>query len=155
MKRLRVGLLWHSLRAGNLGVGALTLGNIAIIREVAAKAGVDVEFVVLSMRESSTDPIAEGIEQYEIDTRRLISPDGFRAKVDTLDCVIDIGAGDSFADIYGAKRFAFLYLTKKFAVLRGKPLVLAPQTIGPFTRQPYRWLASRIMRSTGNSRVYP
>jgi polysaccharide pyruvyl transferase WcaK-like protein len=146
VKRLRVGLLWHSLRAGNLGVGALTLGNIAIIREVAASAGVDVDFVVLSMRESSTDPIAEGIDQYEIDTRRLISPDGFRAKVDTLDCVIDIGAGDSFADIYGPKRFGFLYLTKKFAVDRGKPLILAPQTIGPFTRQPYRWLASRIMR---------
>ncbi len=28
---IRVGLLWHSLRSGNLGVGALALSNLAIV----------------------------------------------------------------------------------------------------------------------------
>ena len=145
LKPIRIGLLWHSLRAGNLGVGALTLGNIAILREIAEAGGWPVEFVVLSMRESSTAPIADGIAQYEIDTKRLFSPSGFAREVSTLDCVLDIGAGDSFADIYGFKRFVFLWYTKWLSVRAGKPLVLAPQTIGPFTRQPYKTMAAWIM----------
>ena len=146
MNPIRIGLLWHSLRAGNLGVGALTLGNIALLREIAGEGGWPIEFVVLSMRESSTDPIEDGIEQYEIDTKRLFSPSGFSKKVGELDCVVDIGAGDSFADIYGWKRFVFLWYTKWLSVRNGKPLILAPQTIGPFTRQPYKMMAALIMK---------
>src|SRR3546814_2742895 len=57
------------------------------------------------------------------------------------DCILDIGAGDSFADIYGLKRFLFLWASKMMAVARHVPIMLSPQTIGPFTRQPYRMLA--------------
>lgn len=146
MAPIRIGLLWHSLRAGNLGVGALTLGNIALLREVAEEGGWPVEFVVLSMRESSTDPIALGIAQYEIDTKRLFAPSGFAKQVHELDCIVDIGAGDSFADIYGWKRFFFLWYTKWLTLRAGKPLILAPQTIGPFTRQPYKAMAAHIMK---------
>src|SRR3546814_1134166 len=56
-------------------------------------------------------------------------------------CILDIGAGDSFADIYGLKRFLFLWASKMMAVARHVPIMLSPQTIGPFTRQPYRMLA--------------
>ena len=140
--------MWHSLRAGNLGVGALTLGNMAIIKDVADGMGVDIQLVVLSMREASTRPIAEGAEQYEIDTKGLLSPSGFAAQVENLDVVVDIGAGDSFADIYGWKRFMFLWLTKRITIAKNKPLILAPQTIGPFTSQPYKALAASVMRKS-------
>ncbi|WP_394269986.1 polysaccharide pyruvyl transferase family protein [Qipengyuania sp.] len=146
MKPVRIGLLWHSLRAGNLGVGALTLGNMAIIREVAADLGREVEFVVLSMRENYTESIAPGVEQFEIDSRTMFSPSGFWAKVGTLDCVIDIGAGDSFADIYGAKRFGFMWLSKQLTLWNGVPLILAPQTIGPFQSPWARPLAASVMK---------
>ena len=62
-----------------------------------------------------------------------------------LDCIVDIGAGDSFAEIYGAKRFAYLWLTKYLAVTRGLPLLMSPQTIGPFEGEPWRRLAGYIM----------
>jgi hypothetical protein len=52
--------------------------------------------------------------------------------------VLDIGAGDSFTDIYGPKRFAYLWLTKAMAIARRRPLVLSPQTIGPFSKAPRR-----------------
>ena len=145
---MKIGLLWHSLRAGNLGVGALTLGNIAIIREVAQEMGVELSFTVLSMRESATPPIAQDIEQFEIDTRAILSPKGYAAQAQALDLIIDIGAGDSFAEIYGLKRFLFLWLSKWIAVAKGTPLILAPQTIGPFTKQPYRALAAEIMKKS-------
>ncbi|EDL49320.1 polysaccharide pyruvyl transferase [Erythrobacter sp. SD-21] len=127
-------------------MGALTLGNIAIIRQVAEECGIPIKFVVLSMRESATKSIAPGMEQYEIDTRALLLPSGFARRVRSLDCIIDIGAGDSFADIYGFKRFFFLWLTKMISVSMGKPLILAPQTIGPFTRQPYKKMAAAVFR---------
>jgi len=142
---LKIGLLWHSLRAGNLGVGALTLGNIAIIRDVARELGIDVDLVVLSMRENSTASIAPGVPQYVIDGRTMFSPSGFRRELAMLDCVIDIGAGDSFTDIYGAKRYLYLWLSKQMALWMKKPLILAPQTIGPFTKPVYTQTAAHVL----------
>lgn len=137
MRKIRVGLLWHSASAGNLGVGALTAANIAIVNEVAAGMGLSPEFVILGMRESGASYI-DGVDNFVVDFRSLLSPRGYWRAVKDLDCVLDIGAGDSFADIYGAKRFAFLWLTKMIARARGVPLLLSPQTIGPFTKPGYR-----------------
>ncbi len=48
------------------------------------------------------------------------------------DCIMDIGQGDSFADIYGAKRFAKIDKVHWTARLFGKSYIFLPQTIGPF-----------------------
>lgn len=48
------------------------------------------------------------------------------------DCIMDIGQGDSFADIYGNKRFAKIDKVHRLARLFGKPYFFLPQTIGPF-----------------------
>src|SRR5690606_28626069 len=58
----------------------------------------------------------------------------------------DIGAGDSFADIYGRGRLLRLFMMKYMAHLAGRPLVLAPQTYGPFGRPLSRFLAARSIR---------
>lgn len=52
--------------------------------------------------------------------------------LDTCDAVIDVSGGDSFSDIYGGKRFSAILLPKLIAAKLGKPLILAPQTYGPF-----------------------
>ena len=36
---LTIGLLWHSAVSDNLGVGALTVSQIAIVEKVAAEIG--------------------------------------------------------------------------------------------------------------------
>lgn len=145
-RNLRIGLLWHSLRAGNLGVGALTLGNIEIIRGVARELGIGIELVVVTMRENGTESIAPDIAQYVIDKKTMFSPSGFMREVRGLDCVIDIGAGDSFTDIYGAKRYLYLWLSKYLTLRLKKPLILAPQTIGPFTKPVYKQSAAHVLR---------
>ncbi len=139
---MRVGLLWHSPNSGNLGVGALTVANLAIVRQVAAEFGVPVEFTIVGMREIGARYLSEAEARVvTLDMRSLLSPSGAWRVLGEQDCVLDIGAGDSFADIYGFRRFLFLWLTKMIAIARGAPLVLSPQTIGPFTRSPYRQLA--------------
>ena len=55
----------------------------------------------------------------------------YRAARD-MDLIIDIGGGDSLADIYGWKRFARMHLLKYLTHMARCPVILAPQTIGPF-----------------------
>jgi colanic acid/amylovoran biosynthesis protein len=49
------------------------------------------------------------------------------------DAVCDISGGDSFAEIYGSKVFNGQCHQKELAIRLKKPLILLPQTIGPFT----------------------
>lgn len=139
---LRVGFLWHSLMSGNLGVDALTTSSIALAAEAARAVGREMQPTVLGMMDRFDGPPRHpGIRSVGIDTRTLLSHRGLYASFRDLDCIIDIGAGDSFTDIYGAKRFAFMFLSKALAVAAGRQLVLAPQTIGPFESAASRRLA--------------
>lgn len=129
-RQISIGLLWHSDRSGNLGVGALTVGNIALARAVAAELGLTPRFVILGFGDSGTPYIDDADVSFVALSARSIP--GFIAELGRLDCVLDIGAGDSFTDIYPIKRFAWIVLSKVATIARGVPLVFSPQTIGPF-----------------------
>ncbi len=62
------------------------------------------------------------------------------------DGVLDISGGDSFSDIYGTNRFMKMVLPKEICLRTGAPLVLLPQTYGPFNNPEYLERASRIVR---------
>lgn len=51
------------------------------------------------------------------------------------DFILDIGQGDSFADIYGVNRFNIINLIHREAIKYHKPYCLLPQTIGPFKNE--------------------
>ena len=132
-KPFRIGLAWHSTRSSNLGVGALTLGNIALASDAAMRVGLDAQFVVFSPREAGPSYV-DDVETRVIDGRYMASRKGFLADVGNLDIMLDIGAGDSFTDIYPRKRFLYLWATKALTVARSVPLIFSPQTIGPFSK---------------------
>ncbi len=146
-KPIKIGLLWHSARSGNLGVGALTLANIEIASQVAAELNLEPQFTIFGPRERTPLYLDESlIPTYVISTKSMLSPSGCWTAIGAQDCVLDIAAGDSFADIYGLRRFAFQWVTKMIAIARRVPLVLSPQTIGPFERQPYIALAKMVLK---------
>lgn len=62
------------------------------------------------------------------------------------DIIADITGGDSFSDIYGMRRFVLGFLHKWLMLFYGKPLVMLPQTYGPFKRSIARRLAMYILR---------
>lgn len=139
---VRIGLLWHSSNSGNLGVGALTVANMAIIGEVARTLDIRPLFTVVQMRDGEISYVSEDdADICIVNTRSLLDPRGVWSTLRRQHCIIDIGAGDSFADIYGAKRFAYLWLTKIMAIAGRRPLLLAPQTIGPFDSPIFKGLA--------------
>lgn len=46
--------------------------------------------------------------------------------------ILDVSGGDSFTDLYGPHRFRSMVLSKRLALDNGLPLILLPQTLGPF-----------------------
>jgi colanic acid/amylovoran biosynthesis protein len=70
--------------------------------------------------------------------------DNVRA-IDAAAGVLDISGGDSFADLYGRQQLDLVILPKQIALQRRRPLVLLPQTFGPFrTRRSVR-VATEIL----------
>ncbi len=148
MKTLHIGLLWHVARATNLGVGALTAGNLALARTALARAGVSGRFTIIGPRDPGPLSVPDqDLAHKDISGRYMINPSGFMADVRACDIMLDISGGDSFTDIYPDKRFAYMAATKILPILAGTPLVLSPQTIGPFSRQPHSAIAGWICRN--------
>ncbi len=62
------------------------------------------------------------------------------------DAVLDITGGDSFTDLYGPRRFRAGSAFKQFVLGLGKPLILLPQTYGPYRDPRHRAIAADIVR---------
>lgn len=60
--------------------------------------------------------------------------------------VLDVSGGDSFTDLYGPRRFRAMSLTKQMAIEAGVPLILLPQTLGPWREPANKRLAANILR---------
>ncbi|MFB9136403.1 polysaccharide pyruvyl transferase family protein [Vibrio olivae] len=144
MKKVRVGFLWHNVSSGNLGVGALSISNMILVKDALESINMEGEFFTIGDYECS-DPsnhdkvksqiahnfthISISVKQLLINPIKLIK---FIKFIKTLDLVLDIGAGDSFSDIYGSKRFIIQVFTKIASAQFARISILSPQTIGPF-----------------------
>ncbi len=62
--------------------------------------------------------------------------------------VLDISGGDSFSDIYGKRRYTSMTQPKHLAIDNGSPLILLPQTYGPFEDHARRADAAEIVRNS-------
>lgn len=145
--QITLGLLWHSSNSDNLGVGALTASHIRIIEDIAQDLGVYIRFRILGWKDKRSPYIQEEkVDAIPLRARDLIMPfHGLYAEARKCDLIMDISAGDSFTDIYGSRRFLFNALSK-FAIIRAcRPLILSPQTIGPFEKSWSRSIAKWLM----------
>lgn len=142
---LEIALIFHSASNDNMGVGALSVSEVAILRRIAEARGIPLKIKVIDSI-APRPPYVTG-DDIEIRTARpLRKPLDFFSAVRGADMVIDIGGGDSFADIYGKRRLTQMFLMKYLTHLAGKPLVLAPQTFGPFKHRLSGYLARQTIR---------
>ena len=146
---LNVALIFHSTRSDNFGVGALTVAEVDILRRIGAQIGSEVAISVIDWK-GPRAPYITGpdITIHDIRSRDLLNPRRFFALIRAADLVIDIGAGDSFADIYGPARLRRMFAMKVLTHLAGRPLVVAPQTVGPFTKASSRLLARLSLKAS-------
>ncbi|HEY8589895.1 MAG TPA: hypothetical protein VIL55_10125, partial [Naasia sp.] len=95
---VRVLVLWSDDRSANLGVRALARGAEALGR-AALGDDIEVEFQDLAKNEHGFSP-SMGLVK-----RDIVKPRGpIREWLRRYDLILDTGAGDSFADIYGPRR---------------------------------------------------
>ncbi|WP_421681771.1 polysaccharide pyruvyl transferase family protein [Stutzerimonas urumqiensis] len=149
---MKFGLLWHSFSSGNLGVGALSLSNMLLIDEAARRKGIEPEFLIIGSSGPCDYPPAADRFKYEFiefnEKSLLKNPVGLFQAIKSCDAIFDIGEGDSFSDIYGSKRLIKLLLSKGMALAARVPLILSPQTIGPFKSDTNAKAAAWAMRKS-------
>lgn len=145
-----IGLLWHSFSSDNLGVGALSLSQVAICEEAARSGGAKIRFFVFgTIGSQSYFPDESQITHYLLGSFRELldrSTNVSRA-LSECDFILDIGEGDSFADIYSPRRFKMQIASKLTVLWKRKRLVLSPQTIGPFNSPFNRILAGWVIKA--------
>ncbi len=141
---LQVCLILHASRSNNLGVGALTVAQVDLLRGLAIELHLNLSITLLDWHDDGAPCVSgDDITIVPIRGKDLLTKSGAYAHLEAADIVLDIGAGDSFADIYGTKRLKRVFWLKYLTHLAGTPLVLAPQTYGPFTNPVSRALARR------------
>jgi len=136
---LKALILWAEPQSKNLGVRVLAEGSQALLERVYP--AVEVSYQGFGAGDA---PVRIGLPRSQL--RRLVSrQDELVDWVRTFDLVVDTRAGDSFADIYGQRRLFVMTLMAEIVAKAGVPLVLGPQTIGPFTTRRGRGMARRSL----------
>ncbi|WP_210480604.1 polysaccharide pyruvyl transferase family protein [Naasia sp. SYSU D00948] len=137
---MRVLVLWADDRSANLGVRALARGAESLARQ-ALGPDIEIEFQDLAKNADGFSPSMGLIK------RDLIKPRGpIREWLSRFDLVLDTGAGDSFADIYGPRRITRMLYVQLAARRLRIPLVLTPQTVGPFRTRRFRLGARMVLK---------
>lgn len=67
-------------------------------------------------------------------------------EIKSADLCVSLAGGDSFADIYGLRRLLYVCLPQILALTLKRPLVILPQTLGPFSSRVAKALGSFTMK---------
>jgi colanic acid/amylovoran biosynthesis protein len=78
--------------------------------------------------------------------QRVVSKNPWLKQIMQSSQHFSLAGGDSFSDIYGLERLLYVALPQVLVLLLDKPLILLPQTYGPFKRRASRWIARYILR---------
>ena len=149
MKTFNIGLLGAVINNDNMGCVALTYSLINMLEKIACELNLnfsyyvfegdmDIEKVALMCRKLSLDANKihsvkliglhrlASIVRHPFVTRNIL----FNMRKCTF--FVDLTSGDSFSDIYGQRRFDGATYIKEIICRWKKPLILGPQTYGPF-----------------------
>lgn len=122
----RVLVLWADAHSSNLGVQALAAGTKYLVSAIAKSAEVS-HLSYGPARSKNIKLTARNLSLAMLGMNKELT-----AFLATFDLVVDTGAGDSFSDIYGMRRLSEMSALRALIQRLEIPLVLGPQTIGPF-----------------------
>lgn len=149
MKNKKIAIVRADLYSGNRGVGALGISTLHLLNVISREYDCNFDLYVVNHNygDKHTDFVSIGADQIEITNLHPLNFFSLKEAIKSLampkkrrsykfyssfDYVLDMGSGDSFADIYGKARFYSVYDQHRMARFFKKKLMLLPQTIGPF-----------------------
>jgi colanic acid/amylovoran biosynthesis protein len=134
-------VLWAHQDSANLGLHVLAEGTASLIKRVWPDA--EIEF----------QDYGKGTAPMPISSPRSLAKEwvtgnrGLKRWIQSFDMVIDTRSGDSFADLYGVERLFGMGMVAELVHRAGVPLILGPQTIGPFVSAAGRALGRRSLHT--------
>jgi len=154
-----IGLFGCMVNNDNLGCCALTYSLLNLIEQQSKKHNVENTYIIFE-RNPDKDKVKKLAETLAIGQNRIISEKSARfirlyekrendickRKITECDVVIDLTQGDSFTDIYGFNRFISYTLDKLTVEKLGVPLVLGPQTYGPYRKPLTKFIAKKAIQ---------
>lgn len=170
----RVAVLGAALGTGNLGVDALGMAMVqglvtampdvqilyqawdTRLRIAIPHGDTLIECEPLAIRRRGSLRFRDGLQQVQrlgqlrrwLSARSITKVPAFSRTLQQLlscDAILDVSAGDSFANIYGDEVFWYQSQIKLLCLDLGLPLVLMPQTYGPFHDETSRSIAGEIL----------
>ena len=129
MNKIKIGFVGHSYSRGNFGLCALAFGEQVVVERACTDLGLDYEITCF---ETGINHPCNDSPKVKLETYDLRNVFKSAKQFSKCDLIFDITGGDSFSDIYGKKWLIQTNLLKSFVLLNNKPLVLMPQTYGPF-----------------------
>ena len=148
------------VKNGNRGCVALSVSTMYLVDKILSKKNIPHTFYLpqSGYAQQNIHTIKVGDETIKFVSLPDITPLDFKHRLKNLlkkDCVqtkdiyknadfiLDIGQGDSFADIYGKRRFDWIFSQYRLGMKYHKPYCILPQTIGPFKDSKIREQAKR------------
>ncbi|MGN0473415.1 MAG: polysaccharide pyruvyl transferase family protein [Lachnospiraceae bacterium] len=159
---MRIGIMGAPAENANLGCMALAYSMIFCLNEIEKELNDDFKYVIFDWKynQESFDMMAR---ELDIDRAKIqfapytFSQDWIRGiyhlgayckmkkEIKKCDVVFDITGGDSFSDIYGDMRHKGRTSVKLLVEKLGVPLILAPQTYGPYFKDESRKIAVDVI----------
>lgn len=161
---MKVGLIGAFLNNSNMGCVALACSIIRLLQEIEEE-----EKIKLDVTLFEASPGKEKLELYsrelDVDLQNFSFSETawvynlralahwkrheeMKANLKKCDFIIDMTGGDSFSDIYGKKRFYFWSNIKKYIIKKKIPLILGPQTYGPYENKRVKKFAKYIIEKS-------
>ncbi|HEV7184275.1 MAG TPA: polysaccharide pyruvyl transferase family protein [Leifsonia sp.] len=137
---MRVLILWADDASPNLGVRALGSGTAELVRRVWPEAEITFQNYGRRVPQLPIGRVRSLVKE------RVLGRAGMQTWLSRFDLVVDTRSGDSFADIYGTRRLVVMSTVAEFATQAGVPVVLGPQTIGPFDSRSGRAIGRHSLR---------
>ena len=163
MKEYHVGLLGAVINNENMGCVALTYSLLHLLENISQEQECVFTYYIFE-DVANEDRLRLAAKRLSIDFQRLRSRPvvylfGYRRMMHhpvsvlkvlrgiyKCDFFIDLTSGDSFTDIYGQKRFDEHTDIKELVKWKmKKPLILGPETYGPFNNEKNRIRASKLI----------
>lgn len=161
-KNMVIGLMGAITDNANLGCVALTYSLIKALQSACERNDISAQYIIF---ESSykTEKVKRMCEELKLDfqnvewvaigyVHKMTSVIKYALRnynmiqgIKRCDFIVDLTQGDSFADIYGKERFMLYTKIKELVEKLQIPLVLGPQTYGPFNDEENKKYAKKVI----------
>ena len=162
MKTVNVGLLGAVINNKNMGCVALTYSLINLLEKIASELSLNFEYYVfegdmdiekvqqmyhkLSIRDNKVHSIkVTSLHRFYSMVHHPFLTGNALKNMRKCSFFVDITSGDSFSDIYGQSRFDGATHIKELVYKLKKPLILGPQTYGPFKSRKNQCRAKKVI----------